>query len=26
VLHHACCLTCFTIQLMHYSHFKTHSL
>ena len=24
--HCACCHTCYTIQLMHYSHFKTHSL
>jgi hypothetical protein len=24
--HHACCHNCYTIQLMHYSHFKTHSL
>jgi hypothetical protein len=24
--HHACCHTCYTIQLMHYSHFKTQSL
>jgi len=24
--HRACCHTCYTIQLMHYSHFKTHSL
>jgi hypothetical protein len=24
--HRACRLTCYTIQLMHYSHFKTHSL
>ena len=24
--HRACCYTCYTIQLMHYSHFKTHSL
>jgi hypothetical protein len=24
--HRACCHTCFTIKLMHYSHFKTHSL
>jgi hypothetical protein len=23
--HHACCYTCYKIQLMHYSHFKTHS-
>jgi hypothetical protein len=22
--HRACCHTCYTIQLMHYSHFKTH--
>jgi hypothetical protein len=26
MLHLACCLTCFTIQLTHYLHFKTHSL
>ena len=24
--HRACCHTCYTIQLMHYSHFKTQSL
>jgi hypothetical protein len=24
--HRACCHTCYTIQLMHYSHFKAHSL
>ena len=24
--HRACCYTCYTIQLMHYSHFKTQSL
>jgi hypothetical protein len=24
--HRACCHTCYTIQLMHYSHLKTHSL
>jgi hypothetical protein len=24
--HGACCHTCYTIQLMHYSHFKIHSL
>jgi hypothetical protein len=24
--HSTCCHTCYTIQLMHYSHFKTHSL
>ena len=23
--HRACCHTCYTIQLMHYSHFKTQS-
>jgi hypothetical protein len=24
--HHACCHTCYTIQLMHYLYFKTHTL
>ena len=24
--HRACCHTCYTIQLMHYSHFKTQQL
>ena len=24
--HRACCHTCYTIQLMHYSRFKTHSV
>jgi len=23
--HRACCHTCYTIQLMHYSHFKTNA-
>jgi len=23
--HRACCHTCYTIQLVHYSHFKTHT-
>jgi len=26
ISHRACCHTCYTIQLMHYSHCKTHSL
>jgi hypothetical protein len=26
MLHCTCCHTCYSIQLMHYSHFKTHSL
>ena len=24
--HRACCHTCYTVQLMHYSHFRTQSL
>jgi hypothetical protein len=26
MLHRACCHTCYTVQLAHYSRFKTHSL